>query len=80
MTDTTVSYVEGYEKAIKEMDKCISLSIKSNDGAKTALGVLNVFNDMVTFLHEAMLDVAESKEALKEPLPSATTLPIVENL
>lgn len=60
-------YAEGYEQAINDMDAVVTMSIRKHDGARNAVGILNVFNDVVTFLHESKLDIATAKESPQHP-------------
>lgn len=52
------TYAEGYSNALINVEQHITESINRNGGAKSPQQIVNVLNDVITFLHQELQQTA----------------------
>lgn len=60
MTEKQSAYLAGKFHAYQEMSEAIERAIKKNDGATTALQIINVFNEITNHVHFNKLQLAQT--------------------
>lgn len=64
------TYAEGYTNALLNVQSHMEESINRNGGAKSPQQLVNVFNDVIVFLHQ---ELQQSSRVLKDHEPEEET-------
>ncbi|MDD2493881.1 MAG: hypothetical protein PHE29_01680 [Tissierellia bacterium] len=59
------NYIDGYAKCIEELNDRINNSIKTQKKLQSLEDFVNVFNDIMDFIYNALTEIKKTKKTLK---------------